>query len=74
MGDLDKLWSNLGAKRLKTDQDLPVFMVRRIFLVGWGAGSTARKTATTGAKTTNNISSSSINSNRVTATSTVSIN
>ena len=25
--DLDKLWSNFGLKRLKTDQDLPAYIV-----------------------------------------------
>ena len=55
MGDLDKLWSTFGMKRLKTDQDSPVFMVQRIF---WLVGVPvvlyvkAHKTARTGAKTT----------------------
>ena len=55
MGDLDKLWSTFGMKRLKTDQDSPVFMVQRIF---WLVGVPvvlhvkAHKTATTEAKTT----------------------
>ena len=29
MGDLEKLWSNFGVKRLKTDQDLPVSIFGR---------------------------------------------
>ena len=30
MGDLDKLWSISGSKRLKTDQLLPVYIVQTI--------------------------------------------
>ena len=30
MIDVDKLWSNSGLKRLKTDQALPVYLVRII--------------------------------------------
>ena len=29
--DLDKLWSNFELKRLKNDQDLPVFVVQIMF-------------------------------------------
>ena len=30
MGALDKLWSIVGSKRLKTDQLLPVYIVQTI--------------------------------------------